>query len=101
MSKISRRVDSMSNRTEFRLVDILPTAIRGRQIVQVQVVRGDPRVGMRLESPEALGLWEITGFGTAPSASAVAVPPSMNLSVCGLEQGSELRVGMRLVEAGE
>lgn len=88
----------MSVRTEIRVTDTISSAIRGRQIVQVQILRGDPHIGMELTSSTASGRWRITGFGTAPSESVLAEQSLLNLSVLNLEQGSELAAGMLLVE---
>jgi len=89
----------MNDRTELRLLDIMPSPRSGTRIVQVEILRGEPKAGMELRCPESPGRWRITGFGTSACESSVGSQPSMNLALLGLEEEGELGLGFRLVEA--
>jgi hypothetical protein len=80
----------MNDRTELRVVDVMRSLERGTQIVVVQILQGDPKIGMELKNPKNLGRWKINGFGMSPCESSLGSTPLMILSLLPVEEASEL-----------
>lgn len=90
----------MSERTQLLVMDIMPRAGNANRIVWVQILAGEPKIGMEFVSPTVAGRWKLVGFGSSPMTltGLDSAKLNVNLSLCSLESG-DIRAGEELVEA--
>jgi hypothetical protein len=82
---------------ELRVIDVFHLTCPNTRIVTVEVLNGGTILGIPMISPDAPGRWQFNGICTLPADYVASHRNEMTLRMINLDEGKEVRPGIRLV----
>jgi hypothetical protein len=92
-------LNHLEGKSVLMVIDLVTVPTRRDRLLVVERIAGkEPFEGMVLRSPDTRGSWRITTIGMFQPDLANPQPNRLPIGVMDLVEGSELRVGVHLVE---